>query len=187
MKEATGARNTGSRDTDLRVRDATPADMDAIQVIYAHHVLHGLASFEEVPPTVAEMGLRRDAVLAAGLPYLVAEAAGHVVGYSYATAYRPRAAYRHTIEDSVYVLESMAGRGVGHALLFELIRRCEVGRWRQMLAVIGDSGNTGSIALHRRLGFETSGTLKSVGFKFGRWVDSVLMQRALGEGDGTMP
>jgi phosphinothricin acetyltransferase len=161
--------------------------MAVVQAIYAHHVLHGLASFEEVPPSVAEMSARREAVLAAGLPYLVAELQGRVVGYSYATAYRPRLAYRHTIEDSVYVADGLAGQGIGFALLQELVVRCESGQWRQMLAVIGNSGNAGSIALHRRLGFEMAGTLKSVGFKFGGWVDTVLMQRPLGEGDGSLP
>ncbi|MEO6270601.1 MAG: N-acetyltransferase family protein [Lautropia sp.] len=161
--------------------------MAAVQAIYAHHVLHGRASFEVVPPSIAEMGARRDSVLAAGLPYLVAEVGGRVVGYSYATAYRPRAAYQHTIEDSVYVAHGMTGHGIGHALLAELLRRCEAGHWRQMLAVIGDSGNAGSIALHGRLGFETVGLLKSVGFKFGCWVDSVLMQRSLGPGDRSLP
>lgn len=169
------------------MRDVVPDDMAAVQAIYAHHVLYGLASFEAVPPSIAEMGARRDNVLAAGLPYLVAEVGGRVVGYSYATAYRPRAAYRNTIEDSVYVAHGMIGHGIGHALLAELLHRCESGHWRQMLAVIGDSGNAGSIALHRSLGFETVGLLTSVGFKFGRWVDSVLMQRALGPGDRSLP
>lgn len=171
----------------LIIRDAVEADMAAIQAIYAHHVLHGLATFEEVPPTVEDLDARRLAILAAGLPYLVAEDAGQVVGYCYAGIYRPRAAYRYTIEDSIYVANDQTGRGVGLALLGELIRRCEAGPWRQMLAVIGDSGNAGSIALHRRCGFEMAGTLRSVGFKLGRWVDSVIMQRALGEGDRNAP
>ena len=171
----------------LLVRDAGEADLPAIQAIYTHHVLHGLASFEEVPPDIAEMTMRRRAVLAAGLPYLVAELDDRIVGYSYATAYRPRPAYRHTVENSVYVAEGLGGRGIGSALLTELIRRCEAGPWRQMIAVIGDRANHGSIALHRRHGFREVGTLRAVGFKFGRWVDSVLMQRALGEGDATLP
>jgi L-amino acid N-acyltransferase YncA len=171
----------------LTVRDAQDADMVAVQSIYAHHVLHGLASFEEVPPTVEEIASRRTAVLALGLPYLVGTLADRVVGYCYAGPYRSRPAYRHTIEDSVYVAEGMAGRGIGRALLRQLIGRCEQGPWRQMLAVIGDSGNAGSIALHASLGFQPIGTLRSAGFKFGRWVDSVLMQRALGEGDTTCP
>ena len=169
------------------VRDATDADMAAVQAIYAHHVRHGLASFEEVPPTTAELASRRVAVLQLGLPYLVAARDGRVVGYSYASLYRPRSAYRFTLEDSVYVAEGHGGLGIGSALLERLIARCETGRWRQMIAVIGDSGNAGSIALHRRFGFRPAGTLASVGFKLGRWVDSVLMQRALGTGDAMPP
>ena len=169
------------------VRDARAQDMEAIQAIYAHHVLTGLASFEEVPPTLEEMRARRAAVLAAGLPYLAAESVGVVVGYSYATAYRPRRAYRFTVEDSVYVAEGFGGRGLGSALLGGLIARCEAGPWRQMIAVIGNSGNEGSIALHRRHGFEHAGVLRDVGFKFGRWVDTVLMQRPLGAGAASLP
>jgi phosphinothricin acetyltransferase len=173
--------------TQAVVRDATDADMPAIQAIYAHHVLHGVASFEEVPPTLDEMARRRTAVLEAGLPYLAAEVDGAVVGYAYATLYRPRPAYRHTIEDSVYVAPGLGGRGIGRALLRALIERCERGAWRQMLAVIGNSGNAGSIGVHRSCGFELVGTLRSVGFKHGRWVDTVLMQRALGDGDSSTP
>jgi phosphinothricin acetyltransferase len=172
---------------DVVIRDSTANDMAAIQAIYAHHVLHGLASFEEAPPSIDEMLNRRATVLAHGLPYLAAEIDGRVVGYSYATAYRPRRAYRHTVEDSVYVAEGLGGRGIGIALLGTLIARCEAGPWRQMLAVIGNSGNAGSIGLHRRAGFQPVGTLRSVGFKLGQWVDTVLMQRALGTGDGTLP
>jgi len=161
--------------------------MPDIQAIYAHHVLHGLATFEEVPPALAEMSERRASVVKAGLPYLAAELDGKVVGYAYATAYRPRPAYRFTVEDSIYVAHGLDGRGIGSALLQALIARCERGPWRQMLAVIGNSGNAGSIALHRRLGFEPVGTLHAVGFKFGRWVDTVLMQRALGHGDTSAP
>jgi L-amino acid N-acyltransferase YncA len=169
------------------IRDATVADMAAVQAIYARHVLHGLASFEEEPPPLEEMLLRRLQVLERGLPWIVAEVEGAVVGYAYATGYRQRRAYRFTLEDSVYVADGMAGRGVGTSLLAALIARCEAGPWRQMIAVIGDSANAGSIALHRRIGFATIGILPSVGFKHGRWVDSVLMQRPLGSGDRTMP
>jgi phosphinothricin acetyltransferase len=176
-----------SDDRPLIVRDASEDDMRAIQAIYARHVLHGLATFEEEPPSVEAMLARRAAVLERGLPYLAAAIDGEVVGYSYATAYRPRPAYRYTVEDSVYVAEGLGGRGIGSALLSALIARCESGPWRQMLAVIGDSGNAASIALHRRLGFQPVGTLASVGFKLGRWVDTVLMQRPLGPGDGTPP
>jgi phosphinothricin acetyltransferase len=171
----------------LQVRDATEADVPAIQQIYAHHVLHGSASFETAAPGVDEMKARRAQVLAAQLPYLVAEAGGEVVGFCYAAVYRPRPAYRHTVENSVYVAHDRAGRGIGSALLEVLVARCEAGPWRQMLAVIGDSANAGSIALHRRMGFQHVGTLASVGFKFGRWLDTLLMQRALGSGDGSLP
>jgi L-amino acid N-acyltransferase YncA len=171
----------------VMVRDATEQDMAAIQAIYAQEVLHGFASFEEVPPSIDAMLGRRASVLDLGLPYLAAEAAGRVVGYSYATGYRPRPAYRHTIEDSVYVADGMQGRGIGRALLSALIARCEGGPWRQMVAVIGNSGNAGSIALHRQQGFRLVGTFEAVGFKLGRWVDTVLMQRALGPGGDTLP
>ena len=169
------------------VRDAIEQDMPAIQEIYAQEVLHGLATFEEVPPSTDDMLARRASVLDLGLPYLAAELDGRVVGYSYATGYRPRPAYRHTIEDSVYVAAWMQGRGIGRALLSALIARCEMGHWRQMIAVIGDSGNAGSIALHRQQGFRLVGTFETVGFKLGRWVDTVLMQRALGPGGDTLP
>jgi L-amino acid N-acyltransferase YncA len=169
------------------VRDATEQDMAAIQAMYAQEVLHGLATFEEVPPTVDIMLTRRAGVLDLGLPYLAAELAGEVVGYSYATEYRPRPAYRYTVEDSVYVAAGMQGRGIGRALLSALIARCETGHWRQMVAVIGNSGNAGSIGLHRQHGFRLVGTFEAVGFKLGRWVDTVLMQRALRPGGDTLP
>lgn len=161
------------------IRDAADADLTAIQAVYAHHVLHGTGTFEEVPPAVAEIAARRAAVRAADLPYLVAELDGAVAGFAYATPYRPRPAYRYTVEDSVYVADGLGGRGIGTALLAELVRRCEAGPWQQMLAIVGDSGNTGSIALHRSLGFEEVGTLRLVGFKFGAWLDTVLLQRPL--------
>ena len=169
------------------IRDSASSDVDAIHEIYAHHVLKGLASFEEVPPDAAEIAKRREGVFALGLPYLVAEVDGKVVGYAYATLYRTRTAYRHTLENSVYVRDGFAGRGIGSALLDVLIERCSHGPWRQMIAVIGDSENNASIALHRKAGFREIGTLEAVGFKFGRWVDSVLMQRALGRGSQTLP
>ncbi len=169
------------------IRDAAPGDMPEIQAIYAHHVLHGLASFEEIPPSVAELLARREAVLALGLPYLVAVAPDGIAGYAYAAPYRGRSAYRFTLEDSVYVRAGLARRGIGERLLAALIERCELGPWRQMVAVIGDSANAPSIHLHHKLGFREAGLLSAVGFKFGRWVDSVLMQRALGTGDATPP
>ena len=172
---------------EIIVRDARETDLAAIHAIYAHHVLHGLATFEEVPPSVDELAARRASVLGLGLPYLVAETGGPVIGYCYATSYRPRPAYRHTIEDSVYVADGCGGRGIGLALLGALIARCEAGAWRQMIAIIGDSDNAGSIALHRRLGFQMVGTLRSSGWKLGRWVDTVIMQRALGPGDDLPP
>jgi len=182
---STFEKNTGGRS--IAVRNSTEADLDAIQNIYSHEVLHGLATFEEVPPSAAELGNRRNEVLNLGLPYLVAELDGQVVGYSYANNHRPRPAYRNSIENSVYVAKDVHGRGIGKALLSALIKRCETGTWRQMVAVIGDSGNAGSIGLHERLGFRHVGVLNSVGFKLGRWVDTVIMQRALNDGDGTLP
>ena len=169
------------------IRNAVEGDMPEIQAIYAHHVQRGLASFEEVAPGVEELRARREGVLALGLPYLVAELDGRIAGYSYATLYRARSAYRHTLENSVYVRDGFGGRGIGEALLRALIEGCERGPWRQMVAVIGDSANQPSIALHRKLGFRDVGTLEAVGFKFGRWVDSVLMQRPLGAGKATLP
>jgi L-amino acid N-acyltransferase YncA len=162
------------------VREARDDDMLQIQAIYAYHVGHGAASFEEEPPPLAEMLRRRADVLGRGLPYLVAEVDGRVGGYSYATPYRTRSAYRFTIENSVYVDQALSRCGIGRALLSELIARCEQGDWKQMIAVIGDSANAASIGLHARLGFCHAGTLQAVGFKFGRWLDCVLMQRSLG-------
>jgi phosphinothricin acetyltransferase len=173
--------------TALLVRPSIEADIAAIARIYAHHVLHGLASFEEVPPDAAELAGRRKEVLTHGLPYLTAERAGEVVGYAYAAPYRARSAYRFTIEDSVYIEAGRVGQGIGRALLRRLIELCEAGPWRQMIAVIGDSENHASIGLHRAEGFRMIGTHPAVGLKFGRWVDSVLMQRELGEGMRTLP
>jgi phosphinothricin acetyltransferase len=167
----------------MRIRDSAEHDIPAIQRIYAHHVLHGSASFEEVPPTEDELAARRAAVLQSGLPYLVAETDDGIVGYCHATSYRTRSAYRFTIEDSVYVADGLHRRGIGRSLLAALIARCDGGPWRQMVAVIGDSGNAPSIALHARLGFRRAGVLRAVGWKFGRWTDTVLMQRDLNGGD----
>ena len=170
----------------MLLRDARDDDMGAVQTIYAHHVLHGTASFEEEPPPLAEMLRRRADVSARGLPYLVAEVDGRIAGYSYATPYRARSAYRFSIENSVYVDHARHRSGVGRALLTELIARCERGDWRQMIAIIGDSGQAASIGLHASLGFRHIGTLQAVGLKFGRWLDTVLMQRALGPGAAPM-
>ena len=169
------------------VRDSTEADLAAIHAIYAHHVRHGVASFEETPPDAAELRARREAVLHHGLPYLVAECDGRVAGYAYATPYRTRSAYRFTIEDSIYIDDAQRGRGIGRALLAALIARCETGPWRQMIAVIADGGTGGSTSLHRAFGFEPAGQLKAVGFKHGRWIDTALMQRPLGDGANTRP
>ena len=169
------------------MRPAQPDDIPAIHPIYAHHVLNGLASFEEQPPSMEELRRRYDDVTGRGLPYVVAEFGGMVGGYGYCSLYRSRSAYRYSLEDSVYVRSDMQGRGVGAALLGELIRGCEALDYRQLIAVIGDSANTASIALHASLGFLRVGTLRSAGFKFGRWVDSVIMQRPLGRGDATPP
>jgi phosphinothricin acetyltransferase len=167
----------------LLVRPSTPADLAAIQAIYAHAVLHGTGTFEIEPPPLQEMARRRDELLARGLPWLVAQADGAVLGYAYAAPFRPRPAYRFSLEDSIYLAPQAQGRGIGRLLLAELLARCQATGARQMLAVIGDSGNQASVALHRALGFRPAGTLQSVGWKFGRWLDVVLMQRALGPGD----
>ncbi|CAE6768913.1 L-methionine sulfoximine/L-methionine sulfone acetyltransferase [Paraburkholderia aspalathi] len=169
------------------IRDATEADLPAIQAIYAHHVLTGVASFEEIPPSVDDLRTRLASVRSHGLPYMVAEIDCEVAGYCYATPYRPRPAYRNTIEDSIYVSDAYRGRGLGRVLLQALIERCETGPWRQMVAVIADGGSGGSLSLHTQLGFELTGTLKAVGFKHGRWLDTTLMQRTLGVGDSTVP
>lgn len=171
----------------MLIRESQPDDLPVLQAIYAHHVLTGLASFEEVPPDVDEMARRRADVLARRLPYLVAEHGGAVVGYAYAGPYRLRPAYRYTVEDSIYVAHDRTGLGAGRALLGELVARCTAAGCRQMIAVIGDSGNAASITLHARQGFAHAGLLAAVGWKFGRWVDSVLMQRALGPGAAQAP
>ena len=169
------------------VRTATREDLDRVQAIYAHHVLHGLASFEEVPPDLAEVTRRYEAVQALGMPYIVAEIAGTVVGYAYCGTYRARPAYRYTVENSVYLDHGLARRGIGRMLLAELIARTEKTPARVMVAIIGDSDHQASIRLHQSLGFKMVGVLEGVGFKFGRWVDSVLMQRTLGPGQTTPP
>ena len=169
------------------VRDAREDDLPAIREIYAHHVLHGPATFEEEPPGVEEMRRRFRAVKAAGLPWLAADVGGGVRGYAYAAPYHRRPAYRHAVENSVYVDRNALRQGLGAALLDELIDSCTKKGFRQMVAVIGDSANAASIRLHERARFRLAGTLQSVGFKHGRWLDCVIMQRALGEGDGTLP
>ena len=171
----------------MKLRPAAPEDIPAIQAIYAHHVLTGLGTFEEVPPSQAEMAERCAAVAGRGLPWLVAEQSGEALGYAYAGPFRTRAAYRFTVEDSVYVAEAARGKGVGKALLAAIIAECEAMGLRQMVGVIGDSGNAASIALHRSCGFELNAIVPAVGWKFERWVDVVWMQRALGPGAAAPP
>jgi L-amino acid N-acyltransferase YncA len=166
------------------IRPATEADMAGVQRIYGDHVSHGLASFEETPPGIDEMMDRFRRLKGQSFPYLVAERARELLGYSYAGPYRARSAYRFTIENSVYVARHAAGQGLGRALLGELIRECEKGPWRQMVAIIGNSENKASIALHASLGFRLVGTLRAVGYKHDQWVDSVLMQRELNQERG---
>lgn len=169
------------------VRPAESRDMPALAAIYGHHVLHGFGTFEEVPPSADELEARRQAVVARGLPYLLAEEAGRVLGFAYAGPFRPRAAYRYTVEDSVYIAPDMQGRGVGKAVLSAVIAACESLGIRQVVAVIGDSGNAGSIGLHRSLGFTHKGIGEGFGYKHGRWVDIVWMQKALNGGTGREP
>ena len=171
----------------LLIRPSTAADLPAITAIYAWNVRHGTGTFELDAPDDAEMARRRDDVLAKGLPWLVAQRDEVVLGYAYANHFRPRLAYRFCLEDSVYLAEQAQGRGIGRLLLAELLARCEAAGARQMLAVIGDSANLGSIGVHRRLGFEHTGTMHAAGWKFGRWLDVVIMQKRLGMGAGTAP
>jgi L-amino acid N-acyltransferase YncA len=168
-------------------RPATPADIPAITAIYAEQVLYGTATFELTPPDEAEMAARMAALLAEGYPYVVAEREGGIVGYAYAGAYRARPAYRHTVEDSIYLATEARGQGIGGLLLRVLIEQSTALGFRQMIAVIGDSQNMPSIRVHRAADFQMTGTLVSVGHKFGRWLDAVLMQRALGRGDTAPP
>ncbi|MFN7724384.1 MAG: GNAT family N-acetyltransferase [Rubrivivax sp.] len=169
------------------IRPSTDADLPAITAIYSHHVQHGTGTFELESPDEAEMAKRRADVLGKGLPWLVAEQGGQVLGYAYANHFRPRRAYRFCLEDSIYLAPQAQGQGLGRLLLSELIARCQALGARQMLAVIGDSANAGSIGVHRALGFEHTGVLKASGWKFNRWLDVVLMQRALGTGDSDAP
>jgi L-amino acid N-acyltransferase YncA len=173
--------------TDYSIRAAVPDDLAQVHQIYSYYVLNELATFEETPPTIEELVSRHASIVGAGLPYLVTCSDGTITGYAYATLYRPRPAYRYTVEDSVYVRPGFHGRGIGSSLLQFLIQRCEVCNARQMVAVIGNRENIASIALHRRLGFHEVGILQSVGFKLGRWVDTVVMQRPLGLGDSVTP
>lgn len=169
------------------VRASQEADITAITAIYAHHVLHGTGTFEIDPPGSADMAVRRADVLGKGLPYLVAEQAGQVVGFAYCNWFKPRPAYRFSAEDSIYVADSARGQGVGRQLLHALEHQAEAAGVRKLLAVIGDSANAGSIGLHRALGFTEVGVMRSVGWKHGAWRDIVLMEKPLGAGDSTAP
>ena len=171
----------------LTLRPSTEADVPAITAIYAHHVLHGTGTFETTPPTQEDMAARRADVLAKGLPYLVAELEGRVVGFAYCQWFKPRPAYRFSAEDSIYLDPDAAGQRLGNKLLGELGRQAEAAGVRKLIAVIGDSGNVRSIGVHRAVGFRHVGTIEACGWKFGRWLDIVLMDKAIGEGSRTAP
>ena len=171
----------------LVIRPAVAADAPALASIYGHHVLHGVGTFEEAPPSPDDMATRLAAVQARGLPYLVAEVEGVAAALAYASPFRLRAAYRYTVEDSVYVAPGYQGQGVGKAMLAQVIADCEALGLRQMVALIGDSGNAGSVGVHATLGFRHAGVMQAVGFKKGRWLDVVIMQRALNEGSDGAP
>jgi phosphinothricin acetyltransferase len=169
------------------IRPSTDADVAAITAIYTHHVLHGTGTFEIDPPTAQDMGARRADVLTKGLPYLVAEEDGRVLGFAYCTWFKPRPAYRFSAEDSIYLAPEAAGRGLGRQLLTALAGEAEARGVRKLIAVIGDSANAGSVGVHRALGFEQVGVIRSCGWKFERWLDIVLMEKALGAGDSQPP
>jgi L-amino acid N-acyltransferase YncA len=171
----------------LILRPSTAADIPAITAIYAHHVLHGTGTFETTPPTEIEMEGRRADVLAKGLPYLVAENEGRVIGFAYCQWFKPRPAYRYSAEDSIYLDADAAGQRIGNKLLSELMKHAEAAGVRKLIAVIGDSGNVRSIGVHRAMGFRHVGTIESCGWKFGRWLDIVMMDKSIGEGSRTPP
>jgi phosphinothricin acetyltransferase len=169
------------------IRPSRDEDIDAITRIYSHHVLHGTGTFETTPPSVADMTTRRADVLAKGLPWLVVEDGGELLGFAYGNWFKPRPAYRFSVEDSIYMAPEAAGKGLGRALLAELLAALERAGVRKVMAVIGDSANAGSIGVHRALGFEPAGVISSCGWKFDRWLDIVLMQKPLGAGDSMPP
>ena len=171
----------------LTIRPSTDQDIPAITAIYGHHVLHGTGTFETTPPTETDMAARRADVLGKGLPYLVAERGGQLLGFAYCQWFKPRPAYRFSAEDSIYLHPDAAGQGVGKQLLAALVRQAEATGLRKLIAVIGDSDNAGSIGVHRALGFDRAGVIRSCGWKFGRWLDIVLMEKSLGEGDRSAP
>ena len=171
----------------LEIRPTTVADLPSVTEIYAHEVREGTATFELVLPDLAEMTRRFQTLMDGGFPYIVAVIDGSVVGYAYASSYRPRPAYRFTVENSVYLRPAIHRRGIGRQLLERLITECETRGFRQMIAVIGDSANAGSVGVHSACGFQMIGTHPNVGLKFGRWLDTVMMQRELGDGASTVP
>jgi len=171
----------------IHIRDSCDDDVQVIASIYAHYVLHGTASFETEAPSVEEIKRRRNELVRRDYPYIVAEDSSGVVGYAYAGPYRPRPAYRDTVENSIYLRHDTIGRGIGRLLLNALIEMCERRDYRQLIAVVGDSANTASVHLHERAGFRSVGTLRSVGFKHGRWLDMVLLQRPLAASDSVPP
>ena len=170
----------------MEIRPATETDLPEIQAIYAHHVLNGTGTFEEVPPSLEEVAERFNGIIASRWAWLTATDASGVLGYAYYAQIRDRSAYRYTAEDSIYVREDVRGQGVGKALVAQLLIEAQAAGFRQMVAVIGDSENIGSVGMHASLGFHHVGTLRAVGLKFGRWLDTVYMQRALGAGDGAV-
>jgi len=169
------------------IRPSRDADVEAIAAIYSHHVLHGTGTFETEPPTVTDMAARRADVLSKDLPYLVAERDGEILGFAYCNWFKPRPAYRYSAEDSIYLADSARGQGIGAKLLAALSEAAEATGVRKLIAVIGDSGNAGSIGVHRAQGFTHVGVLKDCGWKFGKWLDVVLMEKALGEGNSSRP
>jgi phosphinothricin acetyltransferase len=169
------------------IRPSTEADLPAITAIYAHHVQHGTGTFETTPPTLEDMTGRRADVLAKGLPWLVAEQDGRVLGYAYCQWFKPRPAYRYSAEDSIYLHPEAAGQGLGKQLLAALEQQAVAAGVRKLIAVIGDSANAGSVGVHRACGFRQVGVIASCGWKFGRWLDIVLMDKAIGEADGSAP
>ena len=171
----------------LTIRPSTDQDVPAITAIYGHHVLHGTGTFETTPPTESDMAARRADVLAKALPYLVAEDDGQLLGFAYCQWFKPRPAYRFSAEDSIYLHREAGGKGLGRSLLAELAFQAEAAGIRKLIAVIGDSANAASIGVHRSLGFSQVGVFKSCGWKFGKWLDIVLMEKTLGEGDTTAP
>ena len=169
------------------IRPSSDADLPAITAIYAHHVLHGTGSFETEPPSVADMTARRADVLSKGLPYLVVEQDGKIAGFAYGNWFKPRPAYRYSVEDSIYMAPDLQGKGLGRALLAELLARFEAVGIRKVMAIVGDSANTGSVGIHLALGFAQVGIVDSCGWKFGAWRDIVIMQKTLGLGDTQPP